>query len=120
MGYHVLTRLSHPSSVAHVADVSAHLMARLQQLPKWFSGLVQPKIRGRGLILGIGFHDAVNPGRVVSLARERGLFVLPAGSDAVRLVPSLIITRGDVDLAVDVLEGCLGVLSERRSGFLGD
>jgi acetylornithine aminotransferase len=67
-------------------------------------------VRGRGLILGLGFDNPEVPGQVVALARERGLFVLTAGKDVVRLVPSLNIGKEEVDLAVDVLEGVLKAL----------
>lgn len=40
------------------------------------------------------------------MARERGVLLLTAGSDAVRLVPSLNVGKGGVDYALDVLEGC--------------
>jgi acetylornithine aminotransferase len=46
------------------------------------------------------------------MARERGLLVLTAGHDAVRLVPSLTVRQEEVDMAVDVLESCLGVLEK--------
>ena len=46
----------------------------------------------------------------MKLARERGLLVLTAGSDAVRLLPSLNISREEADLAADVLESSLGLL----------
>jgi acetylornithine aminotransferase len=107
MGFHVLSRLSHQINTGHV---DAYLKERLQLLPKWFPGIVKPEIRGRGLILGIGFLNEQDPGRVMSMARERGLLVLTAGKDAVRLVPSLTIGLEEVDLAMDILEGCLGAL----------
>lgn len=43
-------------------------------------------------------------GDVVKKAREQGLIVITAGKgDVVRLVPPLIITEGDVDIAVSIL-----------------
>lgn len=39
--------------------------------------------------------------------RERGVFVLTAGKDAVRLVPSLNVSKDEIDLCVDVLESVL-------------
>lgn len=96
--------------VAQVSETSAYLMGRLNLLPKWFPNILQSNVRGRGLILGLGFKDATIPGKVVSMARERGVFVLTAGSDAVRLVPSLNVSKEEVDFAVDVIEGCLGSL----------
>lgn len=111
VGHHVLSRLSTPESIAHIAETSKYLSGRLERLPKWFPDILQEQIRGRGLILGLGFKDVNAPGKVVEMARDRGVFVLTAGKDAVRIVPSLNVGKEDVDLAVDVLEGCLGVFS---------
>ena len=106
MGYHVLTRLSSPVFRTQMEDVSSYLGERLLKLPEWYPEIVQ-NIRGRGFIRGVGFKERGGPGRIVELARERGVFVLSAGSDAVRLVPSLTVGKEEVDLAVDVLESCL-------------
>lgn len=110
MGHHVLSRISERAFVSQIAETSAYLTGRLEQLPKWFPEILQPTIRGRGLILGLGFKDKKDPGRVVNMARERGVFILTAGTDAVRLVPCLNVGKPAVDLAVDVIESCLGEL----------
>ncbi|KAH7931304.1 acetylornithine and succinylornithine aminotransferase [Leucogyrophana mollusca] len=107
VGHHVLSRLSSRSFVGHIEEISGYLGERLALLPKWFPGILEPTVRGRGLIRGLGFKDGSQAGEVVRMARERGVFVLTAGKDAVRLVPSLIIEKEEVDFAVDVLEGCL-------------
>ena len=112
IGQHVVGRLSAPEFVARVAETSNYLEERLSLLPKWYPGLLQEKVRGRGLIRGIGFKDEGMPGKIVGLARERGVLLLTAGKDAVRFVPSLNVEKADVDLALDVLEGCLGVASQ--------
>jgi acetylornithine aminotransferase len=112
-GYHVLSRLSDQANVAHVAEISAYLIGRLNLLPKWFPEILQPAVRGRGLILALGFKNQEHPGQMVNMARERGVFVLTAGSDALRMVPSLTIGKEEVDLAVDVIESCLGALSNK-------
>ncbi|KAG6903369.1 hypothetical protein C0995_013122 [Termitomyces sp. Mi166 len=110
IGYHVLKRLASPDSIATVAETSEYLTERLERLPKWFPNILENKIRGRGLIRGLVFEREGDPGRVVSMARERGVFVLTGGADAVRLVPSLNVGKKEVDLAVDVLESCIGAL----------
>lgn len=83
-------------------------------MTKWFPKILQPDIRGRGLLLGIGFHDERLPSQMVSLARERGVLILTAGKDAVRLVPSLNVGKEEVDYAADVLEGCLAVVENSK------
>jgi acetylornithine aminotransferase len=114
VGHHVLQRLSDGKFIESVKENSSYLKERLVQMTKWFPNTIQPEIRGRGLILGIGFQDESVPSQVLSLARERGVLVLTAGKDAVRLVPSLNVGKEEVDLAVDVLEGCLGVVENSK------
>ncbi|KAF9452219.1 acetylornithine aminotransferase [Macrolepiota fuliginosa MF-IS2] len=107
IGHHVLTRLSDPAMTSHISTISTYLVQRLQLLTEWFPQHLEPTVRGRGLILGLGFKDTEAPAKIVGLARERGVFMLTAGKDAVRLVPSLNVGKEEVDLAVDVLEGAL-------------
>lgn len=110
VGYHVLNRLSQPEMKSQIAETSTYLRERLSHLPKWFPQILESEIRGRGLILGLGFRDEGLPGKVVGLARERGVFLLTAGKDAIRFVPSLNVTKEEVDYAVDVLESSLSVV----------
>ncbi|KAI0824615.1 acetylornithine and succinylornithine aminotransferase [Trametes gibbosa] len=110
LGYHVLSRLSERTFVASIKETSDYLGERLALLTKWFPNILEERVRGRGLIRGLGFKNGAHPGRVVELARERGVLLLTAGADAVRLVPSLNIGAGEVGHAMDVVEGCLSVL----------
>jgi 4-aminobutyrate aminotransferase len=45
--------------------------------------------------------------RVVDLAFDRGLLILGAGDNTIRLCPPLIISRDQCDFALDTLEACL-------------
>lgn len=114
IGHHVLQRLSDRTFIKSAEANSSYLRERLVQMTKWFPSTIQPEIRGRGFILGIGFQDETIPSRIMSLARERGVLVLTAGKDAVRLVPSLNVGKAEIDLAADVLEGCLGVVENSK------
>ncbi len=46
--------------------------------------------------------------RIQEMAFQRGLLVLGAGRNTIRLCPPLIITRDQADFAVDLLEATLG------------
>lgn len=59
-------------------------------------------VRGLGLMWGIQVSGPW-ASRVVEACRERGLLVLTAGSDTVRLLPPLIVTAVDVQTALDTL-----------------
>lgn len=110
VGYHVLSRLSERAFVSHLMETSTYLLGRLEKLSGWYPELVAPKIRGRGMILGLVLKREGDPGRLVELARERGVLLLTAGKDCVRLVPSLNITQAEAGQAVDVIESCLAVM----------
>ena len=114
LGHYVLSRISDPSFVAQIKHTSSHLLARASLLPTFFPSLIGPTVRGRGLIVGISLLDPTLPNQLRTLCRERGVLVLTAGKDAIRLVPSLNISQSDVDKAMDVLESCLGLMQGSR------
>ncbi|CAE6526852.1 unnamed protein product [Rhizoctonia solani] len=112
LGHHVLSRLSQPEFIAHVKTVAQQLETRVAALPEMFPSIVAGPARGRGLLRGVPFKNPDHPAKLVKLARERGVLLLTAGKDAVRLVPSLNISPEEVDHAVDVIESCLYVLEQ--------
>lgn len=63
------------------------------------------EIRGRGLLVGL---DLVPPvGDVVAACRERGLLVLTAGDNTLRLAPALIVTEKEVAEACAIIDTAL-------------
>ena len=115
LGVHVLQRLSSSSFTSHLASTAAHLDARLARFPSMFPSLISGDVRGRGLIRGIPFKSADVPAKVVKMCRERGVLLLTAGSDAVRLIPALIVTEEECDRAVAVLESVLSLLEKEQA-----
>ena len=101
----VFDRVSQPAFLEAVRAKSLHLQARLHALE---SDHILA-IRGRGLLLGVALD--VPAAQVIGAARERGLLVINAGEDVLRLCPPLIITRAQIDDAVDILAECLAGLT---------
>ncbi len=63
------------------------------------------EIRGRGLLVGL---DLVPPvGDVVAACRERGLLVLTAGDNTLRLAPALIVAEKEVAEACAIIDTAL-------------
>jgi acetylornithine/succinyldiaminopimelate/putrescine aminotransferase len=63
-------------------------------------------VRGRGLLVGM---DLVPPvGEVIGACRERGLLVLSAGDNTLRLAPPLITDEATVLRAVEIIDRVLG------------
>jgi 4-aminobutyrate aminotransferase len=99
--------------VENARAMGEHLMERMRQWPARFP--MVGDVRGLGLMLGIEMvrdqatreKAAAWRDRVEALAFERGLLVLGAGENTLRLCPPLVITRDQCDFALDTLEACL-------------
>jgi len=92
--------------IDNAASVGAYMRARMDSWPARFP--VVGDVRGLGLMIGIELLRGRD--RVVQLAFERGLLVLGAGDEVIRLSPPLVITRDQADFAMAVLEECFGLI----------
>jgi acetylornithine aminotransferase len=78
---------------------ASELQAGLGSLP----GVLE--LRGRGLLLGVTLDRPVAP--VVDSCRERGLLVLSAGPDVLRLTPPLVVGPAEVEEALATIAAAL-------------
>lgn len=63
-------------------------------------------VRGSGLMLGV-IVDPEERAQLVAEIMEKGVLVLTAGTDAIRLLPPLVITKEEMDEAVEVFRSVL-------------
>lgn len=87
----------------HVQEVGAYLREQLLNLAKENEKIIE--IRGTGLIQGIRLCEPV--GESVKRALEKGLLIISARSDVIRLVPPLVITKEHVDELISILKEVL-------------
>jgi len=97
-----------------------HLSLRLAQLKSRFP--VIGDARGLGLMQAIEIikpraaKDTKNKAlrdRIVGEAFERGLLLLGCGENSIRFCPPLVITREQIDCALEILEDCLRAVTKR-------
>ncbi|HEX3743334.1 MAG TPA: acetyl ornithine aminotransferase family protein [Bryobacteraceae bacterium] len=99
--------------VENAARMGEHLRERMAGWPARFPHVGE--VRGLGLMIGVELvRDRATRerapelrDRIVDMAFERGLLVLGAGDNTIRLCPPLIISRDQCDFAVETLEKCL-------------
>lgn len=89
--------------LSHVKEVSAYLEEQLDKLVDAFDN-VQER-RGKGLMQGLVLSTPV--GETVNKAIEKGLLVISAGSNVLRMVPPLVITKDNVDEMIGILRESL-------------
>ena len=60
------------------------------------------EVRGSGLLVGVQLDVPAGP--LVGQARDRGLLILTAGAgDVIRLLPPLVVSEEEVDIAVAII-----------------
>jgi 4-aminobutyrate aminotransferase len=94
---------------ANAAIVGEHLLDGLARLQDRQPLIEQ--VRGRGLMIGLDLpdHDAA-----VALERacyQHGLLVLTCGERSIRLAPPLVVTRGQADAALSIMDDALTAIS---------
>ena len=90
--------------LAHVQELTPYLEEQLDKLVDKYP--VVAARRGKGFMQGLVIEGAT-VGSVVTKALANGLLVISAGSDVLRLVPPLVITKENIDEMVEKLEKSL-------------
>jgi 4-aminobutyrate aminotransferase len=99
--------------VANAARMGAHMMDRLREWPERYGTVGE--VRGLGLMIGIEMvRDQATREKapelrddVIERSFERGLLVLGAGENTIRLSPPLVVSRDQCDFALDTIEECI-------------
>ncbi len=65
------------------------------------------KVRGRGLMNGIELVDSVSTQNLIDVLRQNGLLTKSTHDTVIRLAPPLVIDKGEVDDAIDIIYQCL-------------
>ena len=78
-----------------------YLWGKLETLAAKYPKLFE-RVRGAGMLVGV--KCVVTAGDVVAKAREKGLLVLTAGDNVLRILPPLTVTEREIDEAVGILD----------------
>ena len=85
--------------IDNVQKTGAYLEKKLNELADKYD-VIETR-RGIGMMQGLVFKVPVGP--VINKALEKGLILINAGTDIIRFVPSLVITKEDVDQMIGIL-----------------
>ena len=88
--------LDHAKAMGERLGEGLDAIAAKGQSKPWVEGS-----RGRGLLRGLAL--TAPPGPIVDACRERGLLVISAGQNVLRLAPPLVISEAEVDEGLAVL-----------------
>ncbi len=103
--------------MANAADVGGRMLDAIRGLADKHP--IVGDVRGKGLMIGIELvrdrrtkeRATTERDRLVQAAFHRGLLVLGAGRNAIRLAPPLVLTRAQADTAVRILDEAIADVS---------
>ena len=96
----VLDTVMKPEFLKEVEEKGAYIKEKVLD----FHSPAVKNVRGMGLMLGIIVDPEKRAGYVAKLM-EKGVLVLTAGMDAIRLLPPLVITYEEIDQALEAMKG---------------
>ena len=97
--------------VGFLEEVRSKSAILLEQLQLAFQN--HPKISAvRGLGMMIGIETSVSLSRLVEAARQKGLIILTAGENVIRLLPPLTISREEIQQGITVLKEVFSEVDE--------
>ncbi len=82
----------------HVQDISEYLIAKLDELVEKYDCIKER--RGLGLMIGLEFVHPIKP--YIQKALDKGLILITAGSNVIRVLPPFIIEEKDVDAMIKI------------------
>jgi acetylornithine/N-succinyldiaminopimelate aminotransferase len=94
---------------AHIRTSGAHLERGLRTIAARHQGVIA-EVRGKGLMWGLDLGRDATP--VVQHALEHGLLINRTSETVVRLLPPYVITEGEIDRGLTMLEAALSHVLE--------
>jgi 4-aminobutyrate aminotransferase len=88
--------------VQNAAEVGDYLKAGLVKLQEKYDCIVD--VRGMGMMIGVEFDTPELRDRIEIASFERGLIILGAGASTIRWSPPLILTKENVDVALEIFD----------------
>lgn len=95
----------------YAQKMGAYLRAKLDKLKKSYPSIID--IRGLGLMIGVEFKDSAAAKQIMESCLKGGLILISCGTcdQVIRFIPPLIITKEQIDTAVNIFEEALKSLN---------
>jgi acetylornithine/succinyldiaminopimelate/putrescine aminotransferase len=108
--------------VIHEQDLAIHVRSMESHIRETFATwdhTVLTDVRGKGLLLGFAINPAAmpviegkTPAQVLcSKLMEKGLLTVPAGPEALRILPPLTVTKEEIDEALEIIRSTVAEIA---------
>lgn len=101
----VIDTIEREGLLAHAAEVGGYFQQRLRALQQRHAAMVE--VRGLGLMVAAELDDAALAKQVVKRLLERRILINCTSDTVLRFLPPLVVTKAQIDDAVDALDAVL-------------
>ena len=105
-GFAAVSILADKGFLADTEEKGRYFAQKLHQLKEKYSFI--DDVRGKGFILGLGITVEGKP--IVDACMAKGLLINCVGSNVLRFIPPLIVTRENIDNAMQILDDVMSRL----------
>jgi len=109
----VLETIEKESLLAHNSEVGTYFRSRLEELKAKHKFVRQ--VRGAGLMIGVEVDKVDRAKAIVKQAMSHGVILNRTNDKVLRFLPPFIITRQQIDHAVEVLEAVFGQVEKKNA-----
>ncbi len=82
--------------------MGAHFLKRLKEVAEKKTRIPIKEVRGKGLLIAVEFEEDAR--QIVEELKDNGILVKDTHSTIIRFAPPLVITREEIDWAIDIIE----------------
>ncbi|MBN1864951.1 MAG: aminotransferase class III-fold pyridoxal phosphate-dependent enzyme, partial [Victivallales bacterium] len=107
----VLDTIGNDNLLSRCREASKEIFSGLEKIKVKFGCIKE--IRGLGLMIGVVMDDKADGVR--KLAQDKGLLVLTAGENVLRLLPPLNVRSEEISAALEIIEQAFGDYSEKKT-----
>lgn len=107
-GGHILDRLLNKGLLENAKESGKYLREKLEEIKNKYEFIKD--VRGIGLMQGIQVD--IEPKEIIGKSIENGLLLVGAGSNVIRFVPPLIVTKEEIDEAIGILDKTLKTIGK--------
>jgi acetylornithine/N-succinyldiaminopimelate aminotransferase len=106
VGCAVMEELTKPGFLEKVTATGAYLRTRLEELSQEYQ---LGEVRGQGLLLALDLQKETGP-KISEEALNKGLLLNAPRKNTLRFMPSLVVTRGEIDQMLSILKNVLQIV----------
>lgn len=101
IGCYVVDQVSNKDFLSEVDQKSEKFTKGLTKIINKYEEVEE--VKGKGLLLGLQFNNAIDVGDIIAKCREHGLLVISAGNNVLRIVPALNIPDEVIENGLEIL-----------------